>query len=255
LVVVGGKGGSIGGSLLGVEAALATYSLRRLSIDTIPPPPAISGNDLTSLLLTAALSNPRRLTDADLATIAKAAVTGTAALAQALGSPAQLDAAAQKAAMSPWRRESLSWVAVEEPDRLAEQFSITEVARLGGLRAEDYPAWGTASMTSGCLCLRMPLARIPELIIGRAADGLLGGHSADLTIRIATILAELKMPASLTTPVLTYALRDFLDHVQPQHMADFDAFARQARALDRQTVEDILGAIAAVGPLRAAGTQ
>lgn len=251
----GGDAGSIGGSLLGVEAALSQYTLRRLSIDNLPPPPAIGGNDLMSLMLTATLSNPRRLTDPDMATIVAAVAAGTAIVNQALANPSQLDAVAQQGAMSPWRRASLSWTAVEENDRLAEQFSITEVARIGGLRPEGMAAWGTASMVTGCLCLRLPQARIPELIIGRAADGLLGGHSADLTIRIATILAELKMPASLTTPVLAYALRDFLDHVQPQHVADFDAFARQARALERQTVEDILGALAAVGPLRAAGGQ
>jgi hypothetical protein len=255
LPLFGGDSGSIAGSLLGVEAALSQYALRRLSIDALPPPPAIGGNDLMSLMLTAALSNPRRLTEADMAGIAAAVAAGTAAVTQALANPAQLDALAQKGAMSPWRRESLSWTAVEEHDRLADQFSLTEVARIGGLRPEGLAPWGTASMVTGCLCLRMPQTRIPELIIGRAADGLLGGHSADLTIRIATLLAELKMPASLTTPVLAYAVREFLDQVQPQHVADFDAFARQARALDRRTVEDILGALAAVGPLRAAGGQ
>jgi len=255
LSLFGGDASAVAGSLLGLDAALAPYALRRLSIDTLPPPPTIGGNDLMSLMLTAALSNPRRLADAEMASIAAAVAAGTATVTQSLGDPAQLDAAARKGAMSPWRRESLSWTAQEENDRLAGQFSITELARIGGLRPEGLAAWGTASMATGCLCLRMPQTRIPELIIGRAADGLLGGHSADLMIRIAALLAELKMPASLATPVLAYALRDFLDHVQPQHAADFDAFARQANALDRQTIEDILGALAALGPLRAAGGQ
>ncbi len=255
VAIFGGEGGSIPGSLLGLEAAHSTFSLRRLSTDTVPPPPTIGGNDLTSFMLTAALSNPRRLTDADQSRIAAASLAGAAAIALAGKDPELLAAAAQKAAMSPWRRESLSWMAVEESGRLGEQFSVSEAARLGGLGAESVPAWGTASMITGCLCLRMPLARIPELIIGRAADGLLGGHSADLMIRVATILAELKMPASLATPVMAYAMREFLDNVKPQHTADFDAFARQARALDRGTVEDILGAIAAIGPLRSAAPQ
>ena len=64
------------------------------------------------------------------------------------------------------------------------------------------------------------------------------------------MLAELKLPASLASPVMAYAMRDFLDRVKPSHMADFDAFARQARAIDRRSIEDYLGAIAAVGPLR-----
>jgi hypothetical protein len=49
---------------------------------------------------------------------------------------------------------------------------------------------------------------------------------------------------------LSYAMRDFLDAVRPSHPADFEAFSRQARLLDRMTVEDYLGAIAAVGALR-----
>ncbi len=45
-------------------------------------------------------------------------------------------------------------------------------------------------------------------------------------------------------------MRDFLDAVRPSHPADFDAFSRQAPLLDRTTVEDYIGAIAAVGALR-----
>jgi hypothetical protein len=88
------------------------------------------------------------------------------------------------------------------------------------------------------------------VILGRAADGIVGGQSADLMLRVATLLAELNLPASLATAVLRFAMRAFLDAVAPAHTADVDAFARQARALDRGAVEDYLGAIAAIGPLR-----
>jgi hypothetical protein len=71
-------------------------------------------------------------------------------------------------------------------------------------------------------------------------------------LRIARILAELKLPAPLASSVMAYAMRDFLDHAKPAHGADIGAFVRQARALDRRAVEDYLGAIAAVGPLRPA---
>ena len=56
--------GSIGGSILGVQAALASWSLRRLSSDTVPAAPAIDSNDSIPLMLTAAMINPRRLNDA-----------------------------------------------------------------------------------------------------------------------------------------------------------------------------------------------
>ena len=108
---------------------------------------------------------------------------------------------------------------------------------------------------SGCLCIRMPEGRIPELIIGRAADGLIATQTADIMLRIAWVLGELRLPASLASPVMSYAMRDFLDRVKPSHMADFDAFTRQARAIDRQSIEDYLGAIAALGPLRPAAQE
>jgi hypothetical protein len=162
----------------------------------------------------------------------------------------RLSALAVAASMSPWRTESFSWLLANEPEQLVKQFSLTELARLGGVQAEVVSDWGNVSIVTGCLCLRTPPARIPEVTIGRAADGLLGGESADLMLRIAVILRELDMPAALGSAVLSYAMRDFVDHVRPAHAADFDAFRRQAITLDRATVEDYLGAIAAVGPLR-----
>lgn len=245
-----GEPGAIAGSLLGLRAVLAPWSLRRLSSDALPAAPSIGGNDLLSLTLTAALSESRQLTDAAMTRIATALAGGAAAIERLRQNPVWLADAAATVAMSPWRREALSWMAREEPDRLAEQFSITERARLGGLDSGGMAPWGTASIVTGCLCLRMPPARIPEVILGRAADGIVGGQSADLMLRVADLLTELQMPASLAAPVLRYAMRGFLDAVTPQHAADVAAFARQARALDRRTVEDYLGALAAVGPLR-----
>jgi hypothetical protein len=71
-----------------------------------------------------------------------------------------------------------------------------------------------------------------------------------LWLRIAAHLSALKLPASLAAPVLGFAMRDHLDRVRPFHGADADAFARQARTLTRDQVEDYIGAVAAIGPLR-----
>ena len=250
-----GDRGAVAGSLLGLQAPLAQWSLRRLSSDTIPPPPTIGDNDLASLLLTVALSDPRRLTDAGMSHIASAIGDGSRRLAEAGMDPARLLDAAEAAAMSPWKREALPWIIEEERDRLQAQFGLGDRARIGGLRATDLSPWGTASLVTGCLCLRMPRARIPELVLGRPADGIVGARSADLMLRVAILLSELKLPAALASPVLAFAMRDFLDAVRPQHAADFEAFDRQAVALDRAAVEDYLGAIAAVGALRPVGQQ
>jgi hypothetical protein len=244
--------GAVSGALIGLEASLAPWSLRRLASDTVPQVPTIVGNDLWSFFLTAALSNPRRLTDEDRDDIARAYRAGSEAIERAGRDRAALDAVAAAGALSPWTREGFSWMVSNEPDRIAERFSAIERIRIGGLRSVGVDEWGTASLLSGCLCIKMPMARVPELVIGRAADGLIASQTADPMLRLAVILAELNLPAPLASPVMAYAMRDFLDHVKPSHAADFEAFVRQARAIDRRTVEDYLGAIAAVGPLRRA---
>lgn len=242
--------GATAGSLLGLQAVLAPWSLRRLSSDVVPAPPTIGATDLTSFLLSAALSDERRLTDAAMTRLAAAVSAGQIAIDRARGDAAQLVALGDAAAISPWRREALSWATREAPGRVTDLFSLAEQARLGGLDTRDLDAWGSASIASGCLCLRMPPARIPEVILGRAADGIVAGQSTDLMLHVAIHLTDLKMPAPLAAPVFRYAMRDFLDAVAPRHTGDTEAFARQARALERTTVEDYLAAIAATGPLR-----
>ena len=138
----------------------------------------------------------------------------------------------------------------EEPARVDEQFSPTERARFGGMRQHELADWGSVWMPSGSLSPRIPPARIHELYAGRTADGIVGGRSIDVLLRVAAYLSELKLPASLAAPVLSFAMRDHLDRVRPFHAADADAFARQARTLTRSQVEDYVGAVAAIGPLR-----
>lgn len=250
-----GSARSVTGSLLGLQVAFANETLRRLAADTVPPPPTIVGNDLLSLMLTAALADPRRLDDGKRDDVARMVAAGSQAIEAAGTNLDQLSQLAANAAMSPWRREALAWTVAQESHRLPEQFSITERARLGGATAATLRDWGSVSIVTGCMCVQAPPARLPELSIGRAADGLIGGHSADLMLRIAVVLAELKQPAQLAPFVMSYAMRDFLDTVSPGHAADFDEFSRVAAKLDRRTIEDYLGAVAAAGPLKPADSR
>jgi len=242
--------GSVGGALLGLEAPLSHWSLKRLSADALPPPRAIGGNDLMALMLSVSLSDARRLSDDDLSAIATAAATGAAHVQAARTNLRQLGELAATVQMSPWRLEALRWMITAESERVVDQFSIADHVRLGGLSLQSMDAWGSANIVSGCLCLAFAPPYVPEIMLGRAADGNVGGQSADLMLQIAIILADLKMPAALAPAVLAYAMRDFLDQVAPHHPADYEAFQRQARTIVRRQVEDYLGAIATVGPLR-----
>ena len=156
--------GSIGGSILGVQAALASWSLRRLSSDTVPAAPAIDSNDAIPLTLTAALINPRRLNDSSLAHLAAAQAKGSEAVALAKHDSSRLDELAAKAALSPWSRAVLPWMVSEEPERLDEQFSPTERARIGGLRHHELADWGSVWMPSGSLSPRIPTRSLSRAV-------------------------------------------------------------------------------------------
>lgn len=250
LSVAPGDRGVIAGSYLGLEATLATWSLRRLTADIIPPEPTIGDNDRMALYAMVSLSDPARMTDEEMQRIANAVDDGRAQVTAAGHDASRLAELGRAASMSPWRRVAMRWTLAEEPSRVSQQFSLSALARLGGVAPGQLPAWGTSAVPLGCLCLASPIEGAPELIAGRPVDGIVGIRSADLPLRVAQILSELKMPAQLMPAVLAYAMRDYIDRLRPMHPADVDAFADAALSLTRTMVEDYLGAIAAVGPLR-----
>lgn len=241
--------GSVSGALLGLDAALARRTLRRLQSDTVPAEPALNHNDVTAMQLTAALSHPRSLTDAQRDAIAGAIAAGRAAVARAGRDAAALEAASVAGAADPWRTQAAGWTAVEDPDRLAGWFSSAELASIGGLQPEIVDSWGTAFLPVGCLCVRMPKTRPPDALLGRTLSAVLAHHSHGLMLRIAAVLAQHQLPAPLATAVQRYAMRDLIDRVRPAHGADLAAFTRVIEQIDRPLIEDYIGAVAATGPL------
>lgn len=250
VAIAPGDRGSIAGSYLGLEATLAGWSLRRLASDTIPREPTLGDNDRASLYAAVSLSEPRRMNDDAMHRIAAAVAAGSAQLDAVKTDATRLEKLADRAALSPWIRASLAWSVAHDPSRIGDQFPLTARARIGGLELTDLGDWGTSAIPLGCLCLMPPSTRIPELAMGRPVDGIVGAHSADLMFRIAQLLTELRMPARIAPAVLAYAMRDFIDGIQPSHPSDVDAFASQAMRLTRTAVEDYIGAIAAAGPLQ-----
>jgi hypothetical protein len=250
IAMIPGARGAIAGSYLGLDSALAIWSLRRIASDRIPSPPTLGDNDRVPLLSLAVLLDSRRLQDEDMHRIASAIADGTRRIAAASTDARQLQQLAMDAAISPWRVAVLPWMVTNEPDQVDTVFSTPARARLGDLKNVQNDAWGTSAIPMGCLCLQPPPAYVPELIVGRPVDGIVGAYSGDLTFRVAELLTELKLPAQLIPSVMAYALRDYIDAVRPLHPADVEAFSRQARRLARTIVEDYVGAIAAVGPLQ-----
>jgi hypothetical protein len=239
----------VAGSLIGLDAALAPLSLRRLMSDDLPGPPRLGSNDRESLARTVALLNPFALRDAERDTIVAAVRRGRDRV-QALGSDADVEALAAAVRMDGWRRRALQWTVAHDPASALSYFAMTELAMLGGADVGRLHDWGTA-MTSvwGCLCIRMPLPNTWRFVTGRPQTGLLGTAVADVTLHVAVMLGELKLPATLTRAVLGGAMQYFIDNAQPNDGNDWLTLVRAAQAISRERIEDYVAAAAAGGPL------
>jgi hypothetical protein len=242
-------GSPVVGSLLGLDLALSRLALRRLASDRVPQLPRLNLNDRDTFSETAALMNPRLLTDADVATVAAAVREGRRKIAAARDSIA-LDRAAVTSRMSASRRQLLAWATAHEPDAVIDLFSIAELfelGRSGGVRLDGFGI--SAEALTGCYCARYPDSGAWEPYSGRPASGLMATRVPDLALRIAEVFDELKAPAELLPSVFAMAVQDFIDEVQTMYSDDWPALVAQARALTRERVEDYIAALT-VGPLR-----
>ena len=119
---------------------------------------------------------------------------------------------------------------------------------LGGGVVSDVHGWGTA-MTPvwGCLCGRMPAPNAWRLVTGRPQAGVLGTSVPDVMLNVAAGLHELDLPAGVAKSVLSTAMQQFVDTVQPNDGNDWLALVRGALSITRERFEDFVAAAAAVG--------
>jgi hypothetical protein len=250
----GDRGGwHVVGSLLGLEMALGRLSLRRLDLSEMPGEPTMTTNERASATLTAAFFAPASGSDKARDDIAAAIARGRARVAALQPDRTEIDRIAREAGLSEWRREALGWTIEHEREKALSRFSLGELFWLGSPRtipAAAFDAWGAATvLLDGCLCLRMPRAEPWEMRAGRPSTGYLSSASADVGLRTAALLAELKLPATLAPAVVAYATQDVIDFAKPAFYDDWAAFQRTARDLPRERLLDYISAIAADGPL------
>lgn len=250
----GARGGwHVVGSLLGLDVALGRLALRRLDLSDMPRAPLMSTNERMTGMLTAALFNPASASDEARDEIAAAIARGRARAGELRGDRAELDRIAQAAGLSEWRREALGWTLEHERAKALSRFSLVELFWLGSPRAaagRGFDAWGTATLLlDGCLCLRMPNAEPWESRAGRASTGHLATRGADVALRVAEVLAELRLSAALAPAVVSYAMQDVIDFAQPAFFDDWPAFERTVRDLPRERMIDYIAAVAADGAL------
>ena len=250
----GGPGGwMLRGSLLALDVPLSRFALRRLDDTVMPPAPRLTSNERHTAALTVALMRPHVLTDEGRDQIAATLERGRQRLAALASHPADIAEVARSAGLSEWRRQNLAWILAHEPERLNEQLAPLELFWLGmrsDADVERFHEWGAAALpVAGCLCLQMP-ARMPwETLTGRPSAGILATQGADVGLRVAEALAELKLPAALAAGIAAYAMNDVLEATQPAYFDDWSQFGRAALTLSPDRVADYVAALTSGGAL------
>jgi hypothetical protein len=238
------------GAALGLDVALASLTLRR--IDTAPPakPPAIDPTERDAFATSVALMNPFVLRDEDRDAIAMAIARGGRRVDALAAGDGNVDAIVQEIAMDGWRVGALRWTIRHAPERIASLFSMTDLLYLGGGRGMDLNPWGMSAITvNGCLCTQLAGPGLSAVLLGQPHPGVLATTVADLNLRVAVALADMRLPAPLAKSVLAVAVQDFVDRVQPSDAGDWLTRVRSAQGLSRERIEDYVATATADGPL------
>jgi hypothetical protein len=240
------------GSLLGLDTALADMALVRLSSRPPPRRPMLADVSRKAFIQAVSLVEPGWLTDDDLEHIVAAMRRGRERAA-ALKNPRDALALAAELRLSPSRGNLLSWMVAHDPERVRAFLSPGELL-LSGLDAvpDDSPlhAWGAPALSrTGCLCLRLPRREPGEAIAGRWGSGMFAGSFPDLNLRLAELLAEMQMPASLLGAVLASATLDFVNTAVSRDEDDRRGLVEFVQGLDRGRFEQYLALLTTDGPL------
>ena len=241
----------VSGSLLGLDATLARFSLMRLSMKLPPRRPMLGEIDRRVFIDTVALIEPKSLSDADRDAIVTTIRAGRARLS-AVRSTADARAVADAIFLSPQRQTLLAWTVAHDPARVSAFLSPTELFWLGAgdARVANLDAWGApAGPRIGCLCLQMVRARSWEMYAGRWNTGMIASAFPDLNFRIAELLSDLHMPAALLAPVLLSAVLDFVNSTISRDQDDHRGLVEFVQALQSDRVEQYLALLTTDGPL------
>jgi hypothetical protein len=245
------------GSAFGIDLTLAKKQLRRLVVDQLPTP-RLDSNDTTAFTQTLVLTNPSELTTADLTVVGAAIARGRARVREAGRDVTELDALADAVAMSESRRGLLAWTPPDAPATSDRLFSISELFWLGvdSKATEIKDAWGTTHEPfDGCYCKRFPPRGAWDALPRGTGSQQTATAMPDLNLRVAEVLAELKVPASLFSTVLAYATQDFIDGAPALYDDDWAGIVQFAAQLSRERIEDYVAALVAAGPVREAQRQ
>jgi hypothetical protein len=238
------------GSLLGLDVVLAPLSLARVSSRPPAMRPTLNDEDRRVLTEAVVLIEGSQLTRTDHQSVVAAVRRGRERLA-AIRSDGDLQAIAGALDLAPARRTLLFWAAGQSA--AAARLSPHELLILGlsnGPRPARLDAWGAPGEARiGCSCLQLPLRGRTDLLTGRWHTGVMATGFPDLNLRLAEMLAELRMPAALLPPVLAAATWDLVLTVRSRDFDDRQGLVDYVDALTLDRVEQYLALLTTDGPL------
>lgn len=239
------------GSIIGLDITLADFSLMKLSSKFPPRRPSLNEVDRKVFIDGIALLRPTSLRDEDRDAIAAAIRNGRARL-NAMRSPADVSAVAGVVGLSAQRQTLLSWTITHDPARVPAALSPSELFWLGAgdVVPAALDAWGApAGPRLGCQCLQVPAPRPMAIFLGRWNTGLTASSFPDLNLRLAELLSDLHMPATLLGPVLLGATLDFVTSVPSRDPDDRRGLVEFVQGLKRDRVEQYLALLTIDGPM------
>jgi hypothetical protein len=247
-----GSASAASGSLLALERTFARYWLRPTTLASPVARPVLWEHEVQGLGESVAALNPFQLTDQGRDTLVGALRRGRDRLTDAALHGGDIDRLAETAGVEGWRRRLIRRAAAADPAAVAGYFSLGEVLGLGlaGPLPPDLDAWGLSMrVVDGSLEQRLPCRLDWDEMAGRPGRGLLSARVADLHLRVAESLAELKLPAALAPGILSYAMWDLAMSTQMIDEDDWLSVARAAQAVSTARMADHVSALTSDGPL------
>ena len=242
----------VDGAALALDVALAPLALQR--IGTKPPSrtPALDSIQRDVWTVGAALVDPLELDDRTLDAIAASVARGRQRVADLACGGEDPETIAREIDMDGARVRAMRWARAHDAAAVGSFFSTIELFTLGG-GTSDLRPWGVSALNfTGSLSTDVSPVHRTTALAGRPLLGLISIAAADLDLRVALVLRDLGLPAGLAPSLLAFAVRDFIDEVQPNDLDDWLTLVRAAQAVSRERIEDYVAAATSGGALVAA---
>lgn len=245
----GAGGWRVGGSLLGLEHALAGLALRAQETGEMPEPSRLSeaGQQLTALGVS--LMDPLALRDDTRSRLVALVDLGR----RRLHGLCEHHDVEEQPPMGPiWRVETTTWACANDPGTVARLWTDSDALTVASV-ADSMPAlqpWGAPALPpEGPLALQWAVLPNVDDLEGRPATGLVTTHVVDLTVRVARWTEARQLPAALVPALLERAAFHVLHAAPLIQPDDWYRLALASAALDDDRFEDFMAALAADGPL------